>query len=107
MKRRVVITGIGTVNPTGNSVAESWDSIKNGKIGIGEITCFDTEGYKVKVAAEVKDFDPTGKVDKRELRHTARFTLLALTAKSLFAKTALILFNSLIPFIYPVSPDNI
>ncbi|WP_026499141.1 beta-ketoacyl-ACP synthase II [Butyrivibrio sp. WCD2001] len=77
MKRRVVVTGIGTVNPTGNSVAESWDSIKNGKIGIGEITCFDTEGYKVKVAAEVKDFDPTGKVDKRELRHTARFTLLA------------------------------
>ena len=75
--RRVVVTGLGTINPTGNSVEESWDSIKNGKIGIGEISTFDTTDYKIKVAGEVKNFDPASKLDKREIRHTARFTLLA------------------------------
>ena len=80
MKRRVVVTGLGTINPTGNSVAESWDSIKNGKIGIGEITAFDTTDFKTKVAAQVKDFEPSKKLDKKELRHIARFTQLAMYA---------------------------
>ncbi len=78
--RRVVVTGLGTVNPIGNSVPESWNSVREGKCGVGEITTFDTTDFKVKVAAEVKDFHPETKLEKRELRHMARFTQLALYA---------------------------
>ena len=56
MKRRVVVTGLGAVTPIGNTVEEFWSGIKEGKVGIGEITKFDTTEYKVKIAAEVKDF---------------------------------------------------
>ena len=58
LKRRVVVTGLGAITPIGNSVAEFWDGIRKGKVGIGEITKFDTTDYKVKLAAEVKDFVP-------------------------------------------------
>ena len=54
--RRVVITGMGAITPVGNSVEEFWDSLKSKKLGFGEITRFDTTDYKVKLAAEVKDF---------------------------------------------------
>ena len=57
-KRRVVITGLGTVNPTGNTVAESWAAIKDGRCAVEPITAFDTADFKVKLAAEVKNFDP-------------------------------------------------
>ena len=57
-KRRVVITGLGTVNPIGNTVAESWAAAKEGKCGIGPITQFDASGFKCKLAGEVKGFDP-------------------------------------------------
>ena len=67
-KRRVVITGLGTVNPTGNTVAESW------------ATAFDTTDFKVKLAAEVKDFDPAERIDRREARKMARFTQFAVAA---------------------------
>ena len=53
MKRRVVVTGLGAVTPIGNTVEEFWSGIKEGKVGIGEITKFDTTEYKVKIAAEV------------------------------------------------------
>ena len=56
MKRRVVVTGLGAVTPIGNTVEEFWNNAKAGKVGIGEITKFDTADYKVKVAAEVKGF---------------------------------------------------
>ena len=56
MKRRVVVTGLGAVTPIGNTVEEFWSGIKEGKVGIGEITKFDTTEYKVKIAAEVKRF---------------------------------------------------
>ena len=79
-KRRVVVTGLGTVNPTGNTVKESWDAIRDGKCGIAPISCFDTEGFSVKLAAEVKDFHPEEILDKRELKHMARFTQFALIA---------------------------
>ena len=55
-KRRVVVTGLGAVTPIGNSVPDFWNGIKEGKVGIGPITRFDTSEYKVKLAAEVKDF---------------------------------------------------
>ena len=79
-KRRVVITGLGTVNPTGNTVAESWAAVRRGECGIGPITHYDTTNSKVKLAAEVKDFDPTVRVDKREARKMARFTQFAMAA---------------------------
>ena len=79
-KRRVVITGLGTVNPLGNTVAESWAAAKAGQCGIAPITQFDTAGFKCKLAAEVKGFDPETIVDKKEARKMARFTVLALAA---------------------------
>ena len=79
-KRRVVVTGLGTVNPLGNTVAESWAAAKAGQCGIAPITQFDTAGFKCKLAAEVKGFDPEAIVDKKEARKMARFTLLALAA---------------------------
>ncbi len=78
--RRVVVTGLGTINPTGNSVEESWEQVKRGESGIGPITAFDVTDYKTKVAGEVKDFVPESRLEKRELRHMARFTKLALYA---------------------------
>ena len=71
-KRRVVITGLGTVNPLGNNTADSWAAARAGKCGIGPITQFD--------ASEFKGFDPETAVDKKEARKMARFTLLALGA---------------------------
>ena len=65
LKRRVVVTGLGAITPIGNSVAEFWDGIRKGKVGIGEITKFDTTDYKVKLAAEVKDFVPGDHMDKK------------------------------------------
>ena len=79
-KRRVVITGLGTVNPLGNTAAESWAAAKAGKCGIGPITQFEPTGFKCKLAGEVKNFDPEMVVDKKEARKMARFTLLALAA---------------------------
>ena len=55
---RVVVTGMGIVSPLGNDVPTFWENVKNGCCGIAPITKFDTTDYKVKVAAEVKDFDP-------------------------------------------------
>lgn len=79
-KRRVVVTGVGTVNPTGNTVEESWKGICEGKVGIGEITAFDSSAFSVHLAGEVKDFHPETVFDKRELKHMARFTQFAMIA---------------------------
>ena len=79
-KRRVVVTGVGTVNPTGNTVEESWKGIREGKVGIGEITAFDSSTFSVHLAGEVKDFHPETVFDKRELKHMARFTQFAMIA---------------------------
>lgn len=79
-RRRVVITGMGTVNPIGNNVAESFEALKNGKCGIAPITMFDTTGFKTTLAGEVKDFDPEAFIDKRELRKMSRFIQLAIVA---------------------------
>ena len=57
-KRRVVITGLGTVNPLGNNTADSWAAARAGKCGIGPITQFDASEFKCKLAGEVKGFDP-------------------------------------------------
>ena len=79
-KRRVVVTGVGTVNPTGNTVDESWKGIREGKVGIGEITAFDSSAFSVHLAGEVKEFHPETVFEKRELKHMARFTQFAMIA---------------------------
>ncbi len=78
--RRVVVTGMGVVSPLGNSLDETWQGIKEGKSGIANITGFDCTDYKVQIAAEVKDFDASQFVDKREARKMARFTQFAVAA---------------------------
>ena len=79
-KRRVVITGMGTVNPIGNSVAESWQAVKDGKCGIGPITRYDCSDMRVKLAGEVKDLDIDSVLGKREAKKMDRFTQFALIA---------------------------
>jgi 3-oxoacyl-[acyl-carrier-protein] synthase II len=74
MKRRVVVTGLGAVTPIGNTVDDTWASIRAGKCGVGPITQFDASNHKVKIAAEVKDFDPSLWIDRKEARKMARFT---------------------------------
>ncbi len=79
-KRRVVITGMGTVNPVGNSVLESWAAVKAGRCGIGSITRYDTADMKVKLAGEVKGLDLDALLGRREIKKMDRFTQLALAA---------------------------
>ena len=79
-KRRVVITGLGTVNPLGNNTADSWAAARAGKCGIGPITQFDASEIKCKLAGAVQDLDPETVVDKKEGSKMGRFTLLALAA---------------------------
>ena len=78
--RRVVITGMGAITPIGNSVEEFWNGIKEGKTGFGPITYFDTAGYRCKLAAEVKDFDPTQYMDKKSARRMEQFCQFAVAA---------------------------
>lgn len=80
MKRRVVVTGLGAVTPIGNNVEEFWEGIKAGKVGIGEITRFDTTDYKVKLAAEVKDFSPKEHMDFKAARRMELFSQYAVAA---------------------------
>lgn len=79
---RVVVTGLGVISPVGNDVAAFWQSLIEGKCGIGPITAFDTTEYKVKIAAEVKDFDPLQYLDKAEARKQDRFSQFAVAAAS-------------------------
>ena len=88
MKRRVVVTGLGCVSPLGNSVEETWEGIKNGKSGIGQITLFDTTDYAVKIAGEVKNFDVSLWVDKKEARKMARFCQFGVAAVAQALKDA-------------------
>ena len=83
MKRRVVLTGLGAVTPLGNTAAESWQAARAGKCGIGPITHFDTTGFKATLAGEVRDFDATQYIDKREARKMDRFTQFAMSAAAM------------------------
>jgi len=80
MKRRVVVTGLGSLTPLGNSVAESWENALAGKSGVAGITKFDSSSFKTKIAAELKNFDPLLYVDKKEVRRYDDFILYALSA---------------------------
>ncbi|MDA3850063.1 MAG: beta-ketoacyl-ACP synthase II [Spirochaetaceae bacterium] len=80
MSRRVVVTGMGTINPLAHNVKDTWEAAKKGTIGIGPITQFDTEEFPVKNAGEVKDFKASDYMDKKEARKMARFTQFAVAA---------------------------
>lgn len=80
MKRRVVVTGLGAVTPIGNTVDEFWESVKAGKVGIGPITKFDTTDYKIKIAAEVKDFVAKDRMDFKAAKRMELFSQYAVAA---------------------------
>ena len=80
MERRVVITGLGALTPIGNSAKDFWEGIKEGKCGIDQITKFDTTTFKVKLAAELKDYDPENYFDKREAKRLDKFSQYAIVA---------------------------
>ena len=80
MERRVVITGLGAITPIGNNAQEFWKGIKEGKCGIDEITAFDTTNFKVKLAAEVKNYNPENYFDKKESKRLDKFSQYAIIA---------------------------
>jgi len=80
MRKRVVITGMGAISPIGNDVESLWKSIKETKSGIDFISHFDTDAIKVKVAGEVKGFDPVEYIDKKEAKRMDRYTQFAIAA---------------------------
>lgn len=78
--KRVVVTGIGAVTPLGNNVSDTWEAMKSRKNGIDRITLFDTENFKAKLGAEVKNFDPKEYLDVNEVLRTDRYAQFALAA---------------------------
>ncbi|MHB8155342.1 MAG: beta-ketoacyl-ACP synthase II [Candidatus Omnitrophota bacterium] len=81
MKKRVVITGLGVISPVGNDVASFWQSLKEGKSGVGPITSFDVSAFDSRIAAEVKNFDPTQYgISLKDVKRTAKFVQFAIAA---------------------------
>ena len=80
LRRRVVVTGMGTVNPLGNCLEDTWRNLCAGISGIGPITRFDTTGFTTKIAGEVKNFDPLAFINAKELRRLDNFIIYALAA---------------------------
>ena len=80
MNKRVVVTGIGIISPLGLDVPATWQALIAGEPGVDYITLFDTSGFDVKIAAEVKGFDPLQHIDRKRVRHTDRFTQFAIAA---------------------------
>ncbi|HIS80849.1 MAG TPA: beta-ketoacyl-ACP synthase II [Candidatus Scatomonas merdavium] len=90
MKRRVVVTGLGAVTPIGNNVEEFWQGIQEGRVGIGPITKFDTTEYKVKIAAEVKNFKAADYMDFKAAKRMEAFSQYAVAAaKEAFAQSGI------------------
>lgn len=86
--KRVVVTGLGTVSPLGNDVATTWTNAKKGVSGAGPITLFDASAFKTQFACEVKDFDPSQYLDRKEARKCDRYTQLAVAASEEAIKDA-------------------
>jgi len=80
--KRILVTGIGAVTPIGDTVDATWDSMMHGRGGIGRITRFDPSPYESQMAGEVKDFDPTKYMDRKDARRTDRFAQFAVAAAS-------------------------
>lgn len=87
-KRRVVVTGMGMVSPLGLDVKSTWQAILEGKSGVGYITHFDAKDYPVKIAAEVKGFDPTKYIEPKEVKKMDRFIHFAIAATQMALEDA-------------------
>ena len=81
-ERRVVVTGIGTINPLGNNIEEYFSNLEKGVSGAAPITRFDAEKFKTKFACEIKNYDPSQYFDRKEIRKYDPFTQYALIAAS-------------------------
>jgi 3-oxoacyl-[acyl-carrier-protein] synthase II len=89
-RRRVVITGMGTLNPLGNTVEEFWEGALAGRSGVARLTQVDSTGYEIHIAGEVKNFVPEDFIDRKEARRMARFSQLAIAAsREAFAQSKL------------------
>jgi 3-oxoacyl-[acyl-carrier-protein] synthase II len=86
--RRVVITGIGAVTALGLTLAETWEGLLHARSGVGPITLFDASDLPVRVAGEIKDFDATHYIDRKQMRRTSRTTHLALAAATMALEDA-------------------
>ncbi|HYK97916.1 MAG TPA: beta-ketoacyl-ACP synthase II, partial [Candidatus Acidoferrales bacterium] len=86
--RRVIVTGMGLVTPLGLDVASNWDALTHGKSGIGRITRFDPAPYETQIAGEVRGYEPTNYMDRKEVRRTDRFTHFAVGAATQALKDA-------------------
>ena len=80
MTRRVVITGLGTVNPLGSDLAAYWEALCAGRTGIARITHFDVSAFSTQIAGEVKGFDPLNYVEKKEVKKIDPFIQYAIAA---------------------------
>ena len=80
MTGRVVVTGIGMVTPVGNDTASAWQALCEGRSGVGPITHFDATGYETRIAAELKGFDVSPYMDRKEARRNDRFVHYAMAA---------------------------
>lgn len=80
MKRRVVVTGLGLITPCGNDVPSTWQALMEGRSGADYIRKFDTEGFDVKIACEVKNFNPEDYLDRKEVRRMGAFSHFAIAA---------------------------
>ena len=86
--KRVVITGLGMVTPLGLDVASNWEALITGKSGIADITLFDASKFATRFAGEVKGFEPTNYINRKEARHMDRFAQLAIAASQEAVKQA-------------------
>jgi len=94
MKRRVVVTGLGAITPLGIGVETSWQSLCQGKSGIGPVTRFDATGFRTRIAGEVKDFNPLDFMDRKLLRRGDRFIHFALAASRMAVEDSMLTINS-------------
>ena len=86
--RRVVVTGLGTLSPVGNTADEFWSSLLQGRSGVGLITRFDTTGYPTRIAGEVRNFDPLDFVDKKEARRLDPYLQYAVASSAMAVQDA-------------------
>ncbi len=96
--RRVVVTGMGVVTPIGNTLAEYWDALCNGKSGVDTITLFDASEFTTRIAAEVKNFNPEDFIPKKEVRRMDEFVKFAVCASAMAVKDSGLDFSTMNPF---------
>jgi len=86
--KRIVVTGMGCLTPLGNSITEYWNNLRNGVSGANAITLFDASKFKTQFACEIKNFEPTNFLDRKEARKVDRFTQTAIIASDFAVKDA-------------------